>query len=158
MGQAPSPLGIHRTLILMLSAYLTRLAKRLRTTVDDTGKAWHQVMSDLPDDLRRIKDNYVSADSKGAGDFGRFDPDSPQLVGISALTGLPHVFSPHQVRSIPITDSSGKTIGISFPLKIIDHKESLRIPDGTIELIRERYVTEGMRPASWIHRTKKEGH
>ena len=112
-------------------------------------------MHGISNDIRKISDHLVTADSTGARAISRVAPDTPPLVGQRRVIGLLHTFTPDQVRSLPILGPDGKVVGVSFPSKLREVKKPWTFtPDG-LESARHVYdqFTRGRGPQQpkWVY-------
>lgn len=97
--------------------------------------------------MRTVADNIVTADSKIVP---RFDPsETPHFTGMNPATGMPHIFTPEQIRSQPIFDFDGNVVGVNFPLKVSDSKEPIWISHKGLESIKSEYYQAERTRSLW---------
>ncbi|MFE4456040.1 hypothetical protein ACFROC_01665, partial [Nocardia tengchongensis] len=93
----------------MLSIELSRIADRLRSDIVGVGRALSRYIAEVPNDLRKLTDNFVTVDHDAARLVDR--TEMPQLIGVNAVTGTPVVFTADRVRSLPIRSVHGEVVG-----------------------------------------------
>lgn len=127
----------------MLSIELSRIADRLRSNIVGVGRALSRHIAEVPNDLRKLTENFVTVDHDAARLVDR--TEMPQLIGVNAVTGTPVVFTADRVRSLPIRSVDGEVVGVNFPVKLSDSKKPLTITPGGLDAVSNRYFTATQR-------------
>ncbi|MFI9413982.1 hypothetical protein [Nocardia gamkensis] len=129
---------------------------RFSTAVTEVGGALNRSVHGISDEVRKLAEDFVTADCTGAQAASRADPDVPLLFGQGRITGLYHTFTPDQVRSLPILSPDKEVVGVHFPSKLRDAKRPMVFTRDGFESAKhgDRQWTRGRGPQQpeWVYR------